>query len=119
MLTIKNRRFLIVWFLVSGFALLCNIANLRGQIKDQKLNSKGKYDMYINILSSYGSTENSFWPFTNTFIEKYQYVSADDTTVPDNWVKGFEGIFNGFNYLEFIVYGIVALAIVYVPKMWK
>lgn len=118
-MTLKNKRFLIVWFLTSGFALLCNVANLRGEIKENKLNSRGKYDMYINILTGYENPENSFWPFTNTFIEKYRYISVNDTTVPDDLIKGFAGIFNGFDYLEFIVYGIVALAIIYIPKMWK
>ncbi|CAG5074469.1 hypothetical protein DYBT9623_05156 [Dyadobacter sp. CECT 9623] len=128
MLNQKNKQFLIVWFTICLFALLCNVAPIEGEVQSEDFNN-GK--PRIHLLTNQGS---GFWPFSTEFRDSRWWDNRDYVEYP--WRKNgpladadgnirndipseFNGIFNGFDYLEFLVYGIIGLAIVYFPKIWN
>jgi hypothetical protein len=92
------------------FALICNVGPIRAQIKSE--------NPYINILSN-GDTAG-FWPFSNNFTGESGTFIWDHNGEEDYYSNdGFNGIFNGFSYLEFFVYGVIGIAIVIFPKIWN
>lgn len=123
----SERRFLIVWICICLFALISNIAPIRGIIDSGASGSySSTYFRPTSMLFSSGDAEEAskkFWPFTNSFQNKYAYITdyskelylLGPSNLPD---PGFFGIFNGFDYLEFIVYTLLGLAIVFIPKIW-
>jgi hypothetical protein len=141
-LTVGNRRFLTVWICINAFALFVNIAQLEGridkghnayQIADEKENDqrKGYYAefSYTNDIICIFMDKNTklqtdgitFYPFTSKFIKiNYGYRNKYDHTHSYSFYEsGFLGIFNGYDYLEFIVYTVLGFSIVYIPKLWK
>lgn len=112
MITIKQRRFIICWLAICFFALLCNIGPIEGELKE----FDGK--SYFNLFANKSSSDYGFWPFSNSFSGSYYDYESEGLTATGS-LKGFNGIFNGFTYLEFVVYGAVGFAIILVPKYWK
>lgn len=143
MLTQKNRRFLIIWFSVIIFALLCNIVPITGHLSDISWNKTGKPASTPIYLFSRGYDKDDFWPFNPSIIEsEYMtnpteearaenesrlyarahpglYVSETHLNVETYNVFTFNGIFEGFDYWEFVIYGVVGLAVVFLPNIWN
>ncbi len=123
-LSLKDRRFLIVWISVNAFALFVNIAHIKGELQ-----KKSGYWDYNNIPQWNLFTEGNgidedysifhpatFWPFTTDFTT-YNIRSSNGNLYDER--KGFAGIFNEYSYLEFIVYCLLGIAVVIVPKLWS
>ncbi|MCF2490246.1 hypothetical protein [Dyadobacter sp. CY347] len=94
-------------------------------------------------LFSSGYNNDGFWPFSTYIIESEymtnpseenlaenesreyarnhpdMYVSESHLDVKTYNVTTFNGVFNGFDYWEFLIYGIIGLAFVYIPKVWN
>jgi hypothetical protein len=128
MVTRGNRRFLIVWFAMCSFALLCNVAPIRGEIQAENLNTGTPR---ICLFTNRG---DGFWPFSTEFFDDRWWTNRDYVEFPyrkngaivdaDGYIRNdipseFNGLFNGFEYLEFLVYGILGICIVFVPKIWN
>lgn len=96
MITKGERRFLILWLATWSFAFFVNLTDINGKI-------------FRNTTPQYIFTENSehrtqdFYPFT-TFIEAH--------------CTCFNGIFNSFNLVEWVVYCLIGIGIVFIPKIW-
>ncbi len=171
-ISLKQRRFLIVWICINAFALFVNIAQFKGQIQEEyckqvvgesrhirlwpemppedSIIARRKYlhpeidllthgDGYedTNKLAYFFSynrgcgekanLEHSFYPFRTkflySFIPVYSYFDQPGHNVElygcDKPMTGFLGIFNGYSYLEFVVYTILGFFIIYIPKLWK
>lgn len=126
-LTAKERRFLIIWVSLCAFALLCNVAPIKGTIKKGQPGwpRSEKFEPATNLFAS-GNKEDmaEFWPLNANFVNKNEYYenghSGFHYSLVDNsnGPSGFYGIFNGFDYLEFFVYSFLGLAIIFVPKIW-
>ena len=123
-LTLKNRRFLVVWICINAFALFVNVAHIQGEIKSYS-GTTCKIDL---LTDGHGVSEDyslfhpeTFYPFTteytatcyasSSYFENHVY----NYDVPNN---SFKGIFNGYSYWEFIVYTLLGFAIVFIPKVW-
>lgn len=133
-MSLKSRRFLIVWCCVNSFALLVNLAHIKGQIiNSENKNDRNVENVVVNLFTDGGGIDEdysffhpaTFYPFTSEFYsnsergvssETGSWVSYSSIT----WYKNirFYGVFNGYSYLEFIVYIILGFAIVFIPKMW-
>jgi hypothetical protein len=112
-ITLKEKRFLIIWCCVHLFALLVNFANIKGTIKAPVNNAfYGQYDLNATYLFTDGNNGKGFWPFVT--------YSGDGFNPYVNNGKPFHifyGIFNNYDFSEFIIY--LCLGIVFIPKLWK
>lgn len=117
-LTQKNRRFLIVWFAILTFALLCNLVPIRGKIRDyQQLDERGKAIPAIFLFTDGNSDDYGFWPFVS-YTDNYIGSFAADSIENATDMRVFYGIFHFFGFWEYLIYGAVGLAIVFLPQIW-
>ena len=116
MLTQKNRRFLIVWFSVITFALICDLVPITGALPDvYTINKSYGNELYNGthyVLTS-GHADGSFWPF------EVDYFYDGHTHNHEMPIRFFRGVFYGFDFWEFLIYGIIGLAIVFLPRIWN
>lgn len=119
MISKKEKRFLIVWFLVITFAYLCNAVPIHGTITPyEELDADGYQKTAVFLFTS-GGGEYDFWPFVD-YTYGYNGVFASDTYNFEKYpVRVFNGIFYSFNGWEFLIYGAIGLGIVFLPKIWK
>jgi hypothetical protein len=101
-LSVREKRFLIVWLGICFFAFFVNFAGVYVE-----------FDTNQKIFTS-GWDDNQFWPFV-TFNHNMEVAARYG--VPELG-KGFGGIFKSFNLPEFITYSLVGVGIVLVPKIW-
>lgn len=138
-LTVSNKRFLITWISINAFALFVNIAHIEGRILNGNhitvsTNDEFSYE-YARLTTKDDKAtvclfmdnnkpiypRPSFYPFTSDFL----YVCFGSYRLPDKsgliyyFDKGFLGAFNGYGHLEFIIYSILGIAIIYIPKLTK
>ena len=129
-ISLKERRFLIIWFCINAFALFVNIANLEGRIDKGSMDlfytTKYEQHMRSNVIciltDRYSSKRNvglTFYPFNNNF-SKISYSYKDDEN-KEVYVteSGFLGIFNGYGYFDFCVYILIGFVLVFLPKIWR
>lgn len=119
-ISLKEKRFLIVWLGLCSFALFLNVFNISGKIESDD----GKYQ----FLFFYSSEENGhpydedFYPFTKFITNKsvlYPSESFSKYYITKGNYTRFNGIFNSFNLAEFVFYSLLGLGIVILPKVWK
>jgi hypothetical protein len=123
MVTQKEKRFLIVWFLVITFAYLCNTVPISGTIVPyQAVDEQGYQKTAIYLFSANGwggYSDSDFWPFVD-YTDDYDGTSALSNINSEKYpVRIFNGIFASFNGWEFIIYAAIGLGIVFLPKIWK
>ncbi len=99
-ISLKQRRFLIVWCIFHLFALTVNLIPICGSISDVESNY-GSYHRHIFTNGYYREDDGAFWPFVK-FSEYYSY----------------NGIFHNYSIYAFIVYIAIGFAIVFLPKLW-
>ena len=125
-ITKRERRFLIIWMGVCLFAFLSTIAPIRGTIIDDNFQYGTQTNPGIWLFSS-GSPSRAakqFWPFTSDFIYEHNITPIENGVLMGHVrgylgkTHGFWGIFNGFDYLELLVYSLLGLAIIFIPKIW-
>lgn len=104
-ITQKERRFLIIWIGVCAFAWFVNYAQIRGYVGNQ---------VYLFTI---GWDSTDFWPFTN-FTHNLELDNNIGPGFRLNDTGAFYGIFKSFNSPEFIVYSLLGVAIIFVPKIW-
>jgi hypothetical protein len=116
-LTLFQRRFLIIWVTVNSFALLSNLAMIRGIIETQ--------DSTIFLFTNYNlGTDSDFWPFTSYYQESIG-TPPETTSIPGDVIPGtpphyfYGGLFNSYGIPEYICYMVLGLAIIFIPKFWK
>lgn len=127
----SKRNFLIIWFLIHGFALFVNVFHIQGNnrtVKDYIEERTAHEDVNdINIFTSPEShlvsaqkNTEAFWPFVEFY--KHQHLGPDYSTTgyegnkADKYVKDFidfNGIFFQYDYSEFIAYSILIILIFY------
>ena len=172
-LTLRQKRFLIVWVCINTFAIFVNLAKVDGIIvkkerfwcewsypdifyydhmdEGEKQYLKNYYQFSSNsayrqaIDSIYREVrhriekegETEIHLFTNSSIEnkggvfpfhgpffltefELEHMSYSGSSDYVRYAyKYFNGIFNGYTYIDFAVYLILGFAIIYLPKMWK
>ena len=91
-----------------------------------KTSSTGIDANYINVErplfvftdGEYSTNGGSFWPFVKMWeADILGYNSYNDDT--DMYTGRFKGLFYNYNYKAFIVYLLLGLAIVFLPKIWN
>lgn len=107
--------FLVIYFLVNIFALFVNVFDITGYSE-----SKGEWSKGGGILVTGGSSifttgmdkdsYSNFWPFVKFFYKQENGTKLDGT---QNYLSGFTGIFNSYDYSEFLAYSILIFAILY------
>lgn len=70
--------------------------------------------IYIIRLFTISTNKSDFWPFT-TYYKEDEPTSLDFHTT----YCYFNGIFNSYDFSEYVFYIISGLAFVYVPKLWR
>ena len=110
----KQKRFLIIWIIFHSFALFVNLAKIQGTIKEESslFTPEAKYEYLFTSLTDW----DKFWPIT-TYYEKVHKYPTPTTSAYD--VIYFNGIFNSYDYREYIFYILIGIGIVFVPKIWK
>ncbi|MBL7718317.1 MAG: hypothetical protein JNL72_05720 [Flavipsychrobacter sp.] len=110
-ISLKQKRYLIVWSLFNVFALSVNIIPIKGLIKGNE--NMIPSDLTYVFTNGYSKVKG-FWPFVNF---------NNDFSNP-YWENGyhfhhFRGIFAGYDFAEFAVYILIGFAVVFLPKIWK
>jgi len=113
-ISLKEKRFLIIWLGVCVLAFFLNLADIRGHIKFDEFKYHSLFSSSYDRNDSSHKYDDDFYPFTK-FIEENHY-QTDSNFVS---YKSFNGIFNSFNLPEFIFYSILGLSIIFIPKLWK
>ena len=106
--TVDKKKILIIWIAINVFALLTNIAPIKGQIK---LDSPNTYYIFTNAEYQ---RNNGFWPFVD-FTENYvsyNYYGGTDIVI-------FRGIFYNYNFLAFITYSTLGVLIFFFRRIWN
>lgn len=119
--TINQKRFLIIWICLHSFALFVNVFNIRGRLSTSNFISSSTADNYLFTSSSSSSYKNDFWPITNFTEEQRYYIEpAYLSFQKGTWAykTAFKGIFQDYDYSEFIFYILLGLAVIYLPKIW-
>lgn len=123
-ITQSQKRFLIVWFCINLFALIVNIVPIEGKLtSNDSLNS-------VYWFTREGDSKK-FWPFTN-YVDNWTrpkgnnyglFSDAGDFSVINKsdleHVSRFNGFFHSYDISEFMVYTILGIAIIFVPKIWN
>ncbi len=107
-ITLKQRRFLIIWCIFHSFAYISNLIPIT-------------FDIHSNDIFTNGDDFNpnyGVWPF----VEYFRFCKScgdwnSAHTMRDD-VNVFRGIFFNYNFMIFIIYLIVGISIVYIPKLW-
>lgn len=107
---LKSKEKLIVIFMcINSFALFVNVFDIRGVIYQ---NSDDYNNRFIRLLQSRADIEekrDSFWPFVKYIHSgSVQYVGSTPRTG-----FGFCGIFNDFDYSEYLAYTILLFVVLY------
>lgn len=132
-ISLKERRFLIVWTCVNLFALIVNIADIHGTISEPRspVTKTGNQEWVFESIPGFylwtaGNHDDVFWPFQSKFIATrrnigYPVFIGDGNTlnVLPGKITDFLGIFNGYDYLEFGIYMILGFVIIFLPKIWN
>src|SRR4051812_20719601 len=120
-LTLKNKRFLIIWICVNAFALFVNVAKIEGDItSDKPLGNQGVHIItHYHLLTTIDNifSNDKFWPFTTFYkgdSEDGLLLLRNSGTTGDKLL--FYGIFNSYNFPAFLFYSLLGIAIVYIPK---
>jgi hypothetical protein len=127
-LTIRQRRFLIIWVAFHTFAYLVNVFDINGKITidaETRYNSKSleRHTYYdINLLRSMNNS-GDFWPITKFYEKAYsepsfttrEFIPVDDLDVYNH----FYGIFASYDVSEYICYMLLGFAIIFIPKLWS
>lgn len=121
-----RKNFIIIWLIFHSFALFVNVFNIEWVVQKGDrycLNCQKIPAIHIFTDDEYKTEENitaNFWPFTitNTYVyhntrryEKsifYQTKSADEKKIIN-----FGGIFNDYDYSEFLAYNFILLIFFY------
>jgi len=126
-ITINQKRFLIVWILIHSFALFVNLAHIKGEYYN-KVYQLGGENREIKYLFTNSINQDQFWPFTdyttNTFKKDTVGITPTDNdfniiSLRTTSTEYFNGVFNSYNFPEFIFYILIGFAIVFVPKLWS
>jgi hypothetical protein len=103
---------------ICAFALFLNVANIGGKIEFAE--GEDQFMFFYNS-GAYGHTyDDDFYPFTKFICENSERYPGKNIAIyfPGTY-KRFNGIFNSFNLPEFIFYCVLALSIIFIPKLWK
>ncbi len=109
----SKRKFLIIWFVLHGFALFVNVFHIEGEViykynlEQVSPNWAHVTDKYVCVFTShrgYKSSSSSFWPFS------IEFTKNGDTLY-------FPGVFYKYDYSEFIAY--LILTFVFFYFLWE
>ncbi len=122
-ITLKQKRFLIIWILIHSFALFVNLENIRGKIPSEATISYDNYhtkfynDSYVYLFTTgtYAFGDD-FWPFTTFYSAVSERPHYSDGVV--NTVY-FNGIFNAYKWPAYFFYLFLGFAVIYLPKIWE
>lgn len=130
-ISLKQRRFLIVWGIFHLFALTVNMIPVEGLVHISgkiwtKTNPTGIDAHYVNVerplyiftYPDHSAIDGNFWPFVKMWEADYLGSNSynDDS---DMYTGRFKGLFYNYSYKAFIVYILIGLAIVFLPKLWS
>ncbi|WP_395051003.1 hypothetical protein [Flavobacterium sp.] len=119
-ITLKEKRFLIIWLGICGFACFMNAAKVGGKIDFG--NGRYQYLFFYNPRLTGDTYNEDFYPFTEFIVDnsaRYPSENFSQYFIDDGTYIRFNGIFNSFDLPEFIFYSILGLCIVFTPKVWK
>jgi hypothetical protein len=118
----SKRNLLIIWFLFHGFALFVNVFDIEGYHTYNQRSTKDDIethyeDSYFNLFTSSdyltGPKSRDFWPF----VKFYESTKSNGSSVNDGAYEmvttNFYGIFNQYDYSEFIAYSIIIFLVLY------
>ncbi|WP_276345636.1 hypothetical protein [Daejeonella sp. JGW-45] len=114
-ITIAQRRFLILWVLFHSFALFVNVFKISGTIVNESYDA-GTYwkSKYVQLFTT--GPDEDFWPITE-YSSYRKYIPYYRDTPEE--VYNFNGIFNSYDFTEYIFYFLIGLGIVFIPKLWQ
>jgi Ca2+/Na+ antiporter len=105
----QKEKFLVIYFLVIGFALFVNLIGVTNDSYEENRNF-----FTTKSTESQKKESSEFWPFVK-FFEKGGYWNPY-TKEGEKW-SYFNGIFYQFGISEFLAYGILAFVTFYF--LWK
>jgi hypothetical protein len=100
-ISLKQRRFLILWCIFHLIALTVNFIPICGSIADTRDSYGNNHHSYIFTNGYYRQDDGTFWPFVK-FSDDFNYY----------------GIFYNYSIYAFIVYMTIGFAIVFLPMLW-
>ncbi len=111
-ITKGERRFLILWLATWSFAFFVNLADIKGEL----LNNSTPQYLFTKNNKEY---QSDFFPFT-TFVKNDELKPEKAWSNPylSERYTCFNGLFNSFNLVEWLVFCTIGTAIVFVPKIW-
>src|SRR4051812_42783264 len=127
-ITLRERRFLIIWIILHCTALFVNVTKTEGNLRN-KIASP-----IVNIFTTNYCTSEGFWPFvafmeygacinvppvepnSEGIYDPSSLVWADHLAVK-SW--NFFGIFYSYNTKTFLVYIILGIGAIFLPKLWR
>lgn len=121
-ITLNQKRFLIIWISIHSLALFVNLFQVNGALKNTN------YSPIFNVFTTSENIYNKddFWPFVNYYIYgKCLVVTEDIKNTPLLWkdwaheTNNFFGVFNSYNFPEYIFYILLGLGIIFLPKFWN
>ena len=128
-ISIIQKRILIIWSVLHVFALLTNLAPIKGAIENTRddyprgviYETNYKYD-YVFTTGDKFDTELGFWPFVKFYDKMGRMYYFKDPQYKFDTGFGrpiFYGIFRNYNIGAFAFYILLGFAFVYIPKLWK
>lgn len=120
-ITINQKRFLIAWTIFHSFALFVNLFKIDGSLK------MTLYSPIFNVFTTTYQTGayDDFWPFvpyTSNGIVLLTEKSNDDPWIWKDLAQdsfNFFGVFNSYNFPEYIFYMLLGFGFIYLPKLWN
>lgn len=112
---LKSKLNLIIWFLViNAFALFVNIFEIKGNIRE-KDSSYNSYSENIDLFTQgfNDDSKSKFWPFVDYTQGWVRWDDSQYNPGPRKNSTRFYGIFNQYDYSEFLAYCLILLLILY------
>ena len=133
-LSLKTRRFIIVWIIIQVFALVVNYAGLdwKFEFESRSPGTHGRETDWTVFLIypltrcegnqknaesqySFDNNRSQFWPFVTFYKESEMDYAAYTYSIN----KKFNGLFYKYDFVEFLIYCLLPFAIIIIRRLWK
>ena len=116
-ISLGQRRFLIIWIAFHCTALFFNVAKIEGSLRNRG------YSPVFNLFTTIDDTHyDEFYPFVRfVYTGKYSSIKGEYAYIYVNKSQdatNFFGVFTGYDVKAFFFYIVLGLAIIFLPKLW-